>query len=481
MKKRIIYTGLIGLLSLGACELLDPTEVINPNITADAALDTKNPMIAWLAGMDRQMAIVLNGYVTISEIASDNYENTRTFFNQNLDNLIVQFKDADVNTAQFAIGRLREQANYGLTVVKAADENTTPDQEAELYFYRGFAQLLAGELFVALPAEPNGVALSSEANFELAIADFNTALSLTTNEERKAGYNIALARAYYRTGNKAEAQRFAQAAIALNSNYLRVVEFDDANGPGNTMEDAIFDRNTFDDLQPLPRLDFLDPKYNGTATEADAIPLLKIEEAYLILAEVALANNMLADAKTSMKNAITVVQGRPLDTFNDLSEGRPQATPPAVAEGDRPNKANIRVAASASAPFRTGLVLDRQAGVVSVPSISGTSINAADVDALTTEDAALETLYLMRQEIFIAEGRRMVDLGIKFPVSEIEQLSNALIVADQTQGFVPSFIPKDGIIDQFTYDKAANTVVIEVNLNKILVENKTSEAVLPFY
>ncbi|WP_299755921.1 hypothetical protein [uncultured Pontibacter sp.] len=126
-------------------------------------------------------------------------------------------------------------------------------------------------------------------------------------------------------------------------------------------------------------------------------------------------------------------------------------------------------------------MLNRQAGAVTVPSVSGTSVTAAGVDTLSTEDAALETLYLMRQEIFIAEGRRMVELGIKFPVSEIEALSNSQITPEQTQAFVPAFIPKDEVIDQFTYNTAAKTVVIDVNLNKVLVENKTSSAVLPFH
>lgn len=321
MKKKIIYIGLIGSLTLTAgCELLDPTEVVNPNLTEEAILATSNPMVAWLAGVERQAAIVLNNYVTISEIASDNYVNTKTFYNQSLDKLEIKFKDSDINAAQFAIADLRESAVYGLTKVLPADENTTADQEAELYFFKGYAELLAGELFVALPAEPLGPALAPEENIRLAIEDFEKALTLTTNADRKAGYNIALARAYYRLGDKDNAKKYADSAIAANPNYLRVVQFDDANGPSNTMEDAIFDRNTFDDLQPLPRLDFLDPKYNGTGDTADPIAILKIEEAHLILAEAALANNQLEVAKGSMKNAVSVVKARQVETFNDAAD-----------------------------------------------------------------------------------------------------------------------------------------------------------------
>ena len=53
-----------------------------------------------------------------------------------------------------------------------------------------------------------------------------------------------------------------------------------------------------------------------------------------------------------------------------------------------------------------------------VPTISGTSVTAARIDAITTVDDGLYVLYLMRQEIFLAEGRRMADLGMRMPVAQ---------------------------------------------------------------
>ena len=35
-------------------------------------------------------------------------------------------------------------------------------------------------------------------------------------------------------------------------------------------------------------------------------------------------------------------------------------------------------------------------------------------------DALLALIYLMRQEIFLAEGRRRSDLGIRLPISDVE-------------------------------------------------------------
>ncbi|WP_299755924.1 hypothetical protein [uncultured Pontibacter sp.] len=107
-----------------------------------------------------------------------------------------------------------------------ADENTTADQEAELYFFKGYAELLAGELFVALPAEPNGPALTPEAGVNLTIEDFKKSSVFTTINDRKASYSIALARAYYRLGDSGDAQKYADDAVALNPNYLRIIQFD---------------------------------------------------------------------------------------------------------------------------------------------------------------------------------------------------------------------------------------------------------------
>jgi tetratricopeptide (TPR) repeat protein len=476
MKNKIIYLSIIGALAFTpGCDLLDPTEVINPNLTKDNILKTDNPMTGWVLGLERQLAIVLNEQLTNAEIASDNYDNTATYFNQNLDPLNLIFTDTDINNLQFTIADLRESAVFGLTEVKAADPKATAEQEAELYFYKGYAELLAGELFVALPAEPNGAALLPAENLNLAIEDFKKALTLTAEADSKASYNLALARAYHRLGSKANAAAHAEAAIASNPAYIRFVRFDNPQGLTSDMELGLFDRNTFDDLQPLPRLDFLDPKYHGTGAIDQPVAIQKIEEAHLILAEVALADNSLGQAKTHLKNTLAVVNTRAQETFSDIADGRSQDN-----EGSRPNKADILVAASPADPLLPRLVLERQATALTVPAISGTSLTAIQIDLLLSADAALEKLYLMRQEIFIAEGRRMTDLGIRFPVSETEALSNSNITTANTTGYAPAFV-KDKPLDAFTYNAATKTAVMTVNMNKVLVENKTSPDVLPFH
>ncbi len=471
MKKRILSISF--LLFLCGCELFDPTQdAVNPNLTLDAVLGTPSPMRGWINGLERQNAIVYNNHVTLMEIGSDNYVNTRTFYNQQFDRLNILFQDANVNAVQFSIADLRQSAVAGLTTVQAADPSTTPEQVAELHFFKGWAELLAGELFVVLPNAPGGVPFTAEQNLQAAVQDF---IEAETRVPTSASYKLALARAYYRLGDKANAGTKASEALALDNDFLRAAQYDQPNGLTSTIQDALFDRGNFDDLQPLPRLDFLDPKHYGrSATVESPTYFQKAEEAHLILAEIALSNNNVAQAKTHMTNCLTLVQSRQVDSFSDAVENRIQATP-----GSRPDRSTVRVRASAADPFRTGLVLTRNAGNVSIPVISGTSLTAAQIAALSTEDEVLENLYLMRQEIFIAEGRRFTDLGLRLPLSENELLTNANVTQAMTLAKIPAFVPTD--MDAIEYDRTAGECTIKTNMNKVLVANKTSADVLPFH
>lgn len=467
------YSLSLVLLVASSCELFDPTQGIeNPNITFDKIVGKPGSTATWINGQEREMAIVYNALVVNLEIASDNYVNTRTFFNQQFDRLNFSFQDVTVNTLQFSLADLRQSAITGLEEIAPRDAIVTDEQIAALHFYKGWAALLAGEIFVALPITPGGVPLTPAENIEAAIADFEEAESM---DPTNASYKLALARAHYALGDKVNAVAKANEAIALDAEFLREVFYDAENGLANTMQTALYDRGTFDDLQPLPRLDFLDPKfYARSATEASNIHFQKIEEAHLIVAEAQLSNNALVDAQTTMKNLRALVLTRDVESINDTGEGRTQAAP-----GSRPNVNTVTVRASAADPFRAGLVLTRSAPTVSVPVISGTSVTDAMIDGAATGDAALEILYLMRQEIMISEGRRFFDLGLRLPISEVEKLTNTNVTQAQTVGFIPAFVPTD--MDAMTYNAGAGTCTITTNMNKVLVQNKTSPAVLPFH
>tara|TARA_R110002049_G_scaffold271188_3_gene448351 strand:- start:1865 stop:3229 length:1365 start_codon:yes stop_codon:yes gene_type:complete len=454
---------------------VDFTEVTNPNLSEDNVVGQPNSASAWLTGIERQMALTSNEIVTISEIASDNYVNTSTFFNQALDNLTIEIQDNDFRDLQFDIARLREMSLFGINKVAPGDINLTDETLAEFNFYKGVAFLLAGEYFSEYPIENKGTLQNSAANFQSAIESFNDAISLSP----QAVYHLALARAYYNLGDKINAVSSSNTAIGLDAMLLYEINFDQSNGPSSTIESALFARGSFDDLQPLPTLDFLDPKYSFLSNEQDqGTPFLKIEEAHFIITEAQLSDDDLGGAKITMKDLIALISSRPTRTIDDGVEGRTENDP-----GSRPNVSSVTANYEGDASFKSGLILSRDADVT-IPIISGTSITDADVDALLTIDEALEMLYLMRQEVFIAEGRRIVDLGVKYVLHENELLLNSNVDEGSSalDPVIPSFI--DAIkseLDAFTYDKDAGTVTIKYNVNKILVDNRTSDLVIPFF
>ena len=78
------------------------------------------------------------------------------------------------------------------------------------------------------------------------------------------------------------------------------------------------------------------------------------------------------------------------------------------------------------------------------------------------------------------EGRRVADLGIRLPVCEVEA-ANTPSAADYMEALIPSFIPLNYVMDSFAMDDDAMEVTIAYNMNRIIVENKASEYVAPFF
>ncbi|TXF90458.1 hypothetical protein FUA23_06635 [Neolewinella aurantiaca] len=460
-----------------SCE--DPNETFeptNPNLSSDNVLGTIESSARLLNGTERQLALTMNEIVAPMEIATDNYENTQTFFNQFLDDLAIDPTDRDIEEIQYSIARLRELASAGINDIVPADEGSTDEQLAGFYMLRGVAYLLGGELFTTLPGEPMGPALPATDHLNAAIADFSAAMDLGSNQYSE-GALIGRARAYYRLGNKSAAVADATLAIANTPAYVYFARYDGVQGPGNVMQDALWDRGSFDDLQPLPTMDFLDPKYNGATPNVEVnIPLLKIEEAHLILAEAALSDGSLDDAKQIMKNIVGLVATRPVDTFNDGVEGRTQDFP-----GSRPDNSSIMVAAGPDLPLMSGLVIDRGAEDVTIPTVSGTHYTEDEIDAIDDIDFAYESLYRMRQEIFFAEGRRVTDLGIRLVVSLTEKVGNPNITDADLEPTIPSWLePIKAEFDAFTYDTGAETATVTNNLNRLISENRGSDLIAPF-
>lgn len=470
MKKIFLYTILITLLG-SACN------VLNPNITDDVFVGNTGATSAWVNGLRRQMALTMNQVVVSSELVSDNYFNNRTLSSKVFDIPQIDYFDLDVNNLQVQIQVLREMSEYGLKNVLPGDVSTKRTDSAEVYFSLGYAHLLSGELFVGLPGSTGGVVLTPTEHLQLAITNFDKAIELQTDgsDEEKA-YILLKARTYYRLGDVTNAVKYATEGLSSVS-LLRQVKYDGVNSVTNDMQTYLFS-STNNEFAPLPRLDFLDPKYYHTGlASADQKPvtIVKAEEAWFILAEASIASNSLDAGRQTLKDLLTqVVNKRPFVLLDDSKETRNGGN-----RTDYPLTA-VKVKFDEADSARSSYVLNRKAGTITAYTVSGTKVTAADLDAAVTQDQLLYLLYRMRQEIFMAEGRRMVDLGIKFPVSQTEQLNNKNVKDSDIVAQIPSFIPLNRGMDDFTYDAASGVVTMKYDMNKVLVANKQSAGIFPF-
>ena len=470
MKKIFIYSFIA--LSLASCTM----EVINPELTEDSFVGTTQSSKIWLAGMKKQFASTLNDAVVFSEIVSDNYYNNSSLSNKVFDGMQLLYSDVDIDNTQRSISRLREMAAYGVDRIIPNDVTVVDSTKAEIYFLKAYAHILSGEMFVALPMTAQAEAVSPATHFNEAIKLINEAIRFQTVASYQSGYQMALARCYYNLGNKTEALRVANNIISNYPLAVRNAIFDGMNGGSNTQQSYTFSGTT-NVLAPLPRLDFLDPKYyheGNVNTGQKPIAILKSEEAFLIAAEAQLGNNQLEPAKNTLRNLITdVIAKRPtamVDAKLQLRRG---------IRSDYPLASATKVKADPQSVAQENLVAGRTVSNIKVYTVSGTSVTVNDINSAENVNQLLYLLSLMRQHIFMSEGRRMTDLGIRFPVSQIEKLNNSKIDAAFTTATIPGYIPSGFEMDDFTYDRANNLVTIKHDMNKILVANKTAANIFP--
>ena len=464
---------LLAVLLLVSCDLVKPDDVVNPNVDESAFLNSDNPMETWVNGTEKEFALCMSDFVELMEILSDNYYNNYTRSSKVFDIPQLLYTDADVTRLQRNVGKLREMADYGLNTVARVDANTTDADRFHLLYIKAYSFVLAGDFFLALPVQSGGELVEWQEQLRTAMTVLDEALGYAQTDDDRAFVHALYARAAYRLGEKALAQSHAAQSLSLDATLCKQVKFDSKNGVLNTAQEAIW--GTW--FQPLPRLDFLDPKYYQlTSTDQTPITVAKAEENYLILAEAAVAEGNLGSAKTQLGNLLQLVNSRPVQTdVDDQLEGRYNG-------GHRhfPNDPNYRVQASATDSLRTGLIIDRRAPhLITVHYISGTSVTQAMIDGLTTKESVLETIYLLRQEVFFAEGRRPADLGIRLPVCEVEAAAVKGASA-YTTAQIPSFIPLNQGLDDFTVDEEAQTVTIAYNMNRVIVDNARSNGVVPF-
>ncbi len=459
------------------CDFLDPTNVENPLTTSDDLARAPEPTAALLPGLRAQFARAVNGTIVLTEVVSDNYSIHGTGLDGEYDsprNITPNIVNgtATATGLYWNLQELRALAAFVLDDIVPGDGTATAGQRAEIRYYRGMALLMLAENFTAAPQEVSGPPVPASELLSRAISDLEGSIQESASGEFANRSRAALARAHRIGGNAGQAAQFAQAVLSADANYLAVQGYD-----ASSITNQAFVFNTqraLKEMQPLPRLDFLDPKYTSLSA---SVPIAKAEEMHLILAEAALAAGNLSEARSRVASAIEVARARPVSTFNDNDER---------LNGDltiRPRDASITVRADPESPFRAGLVQSRP-GQVQVPTVSGTSLDADSVRALTGTEETWHAFHLARQEILFLEGRRMSDLGIRLPMMLREIDANPSISAGDpgTQRVVPTFIPDGFDMDRFTpaspYDAGENLTTTEVtilyDLNRIMARERVS-------
>jgi hypothetical protein len=465
-KKALIFIIMVMLFYTG-CELLDPTEVSNPSITQDKLFkDATGGAAPLITGLKYAFSDAVDKTTYFTDVVSDNYINASTYLSTQLDyprNISPNDQYlGDDREIYFKLQTLNALANFGITTVLPKDAEATDVDKSTTYFYKGMAILMLCENFQAFPLEENGQMIRSEVAIKSAIEAFNKSYNLNPTGDNAINNKLALGRAYRIDGNKTSSVQAANDALALGSDYVFYANFDAINLQSNITGFLVL--RTQQDMQPLPRLDFLDPKFNSSNGD-DPIPVLKMEEAHLILAEAALSNGNLVDTKASMINALNLVAQRETGTYTDKDKRR-----------NRPNNSSLKIKADASSEAISGLIFARSGATVVTHPISGTSVTEDYINSLSTSDDLFRCLYLMRQEIFFTEGRRMSDLGIRLPVMgrQIEANPNINYGDYGTSIYVPNYIPQNNDMDKFTVDDGSGVVTILHDMNKILAQNKSA-------
>ena len=183
------------ITSLASCDLIQPGDIINPNVDDETFIKSPNSMSTWVNGTNSKMASTVGTFVELTEILSDDYFNNYSQSSKVFDYPTILYTDQDVTNMQRGIGTLREMASKGIETISKADNTTTDAQLFNLYYIKGYSYLLSGENFVGLPTEEGGEIKDWKENLNLAIKTFTESLTLAQDDNAKAFINTLIARA----------------------------------------------------------------------------------------------------------------------------------------------------------------------------------------------------------------------------------------------------------------------------------------------
>lgn len=456
------------------CSLIDPTDTTNQQTTeANLKEGADGAAKPFVKGIERRFLLLVDWLPMTSDVMSDNYDNITTYLGAEVDH--PNLHEDEITDSYNDVHDVRALADFTIETIIPNDRLATDEQKALAYFYRGMSFLISAENWTKVPIAADTQPINMRERLNRAISDFDRALQFEPTLATQI--HIVRARAYRMLEDKTNAASAANAALGGSPDFLYNALYDEQSITNAGYEFAL-NRNIHD-LQPLPRLDFLDPKFLGLTSP---MPVAKMEEAHLILAEIKLSDGDFAGAKQSLANAITLAKSRPTDSFEDIDpRDRTDKTLDKL-----PSALGTLVKASPSAPALPNLFIRARGApnMVTIPTVSGSSLDPADVLALSTTTNAekielLRLLYLTRQEIFFFEGRRSSDLGMRRSVSKTEKEQNStysdpdeLNVLNGTTIYVPSYMPEGGsdVMDRFTV--SGNIITILYDMNQILADNR---------
>lgn len=464
--------------TLWGCDAVDPTQVTNPRTTDEDLVRSPEPTKALLPGLRAQFARMISAYVVAAAVVSDDYSIQGTGLSVDLDDPLAVTPDLLNGTGTSASGvywnvqELRALADFVVDEIAPADTAATPALVAEARYYRGMAYLTLGEVFSHAPHEKDGLPQPSSVALARAVIDLEAASGVGLRSQ------AALARAFRLMGDAPAAGAAAVAVLEASADYLFAQPYDPASVANTPVSFLVL--RSLQEMQPLPRLDFLDPKYTEWSS---AIPVAKAEEMHLILAEIDLAAGAAAAARERLADAVRLAAARGTVAFDDRDERRN------ADRSLRPRSAEIVVRADSASPYRAGLVVGRPAKGLEVPNVSATSLDADSVARLSAPAELWHALWLARQEILFLEGRRLADLGIKLPMMRREIDQNARIAPQGpgTTATVPPWLPTspryamDAYLPAIVYDgNGLDAVLLQteltimVDMNRLLVEHAVS-------
>ena len=127
---------LLIIMSLAACDLIDPSKIENPQITAENLLENPNGgTTALVTGLRRYFSATVGVTAFIGDIVSDNLDNRTSFYANELSfPRTIKSGTFTYDDVYIQAMRLRAIADFGVSTIIPNDILSTSEQKAEVHY-----------------------------------------------------------------------------------------------------------------------------------------------------------------------------------------------------------------------------------------------------------------------------------------------------------------------------------------------------------